>query len=926
MRKLQTIIFLLLATALAALAQQRMQVTHYSTKDGLPHNSVYCSLKSADGFLWLGTWYGLSRFDGTHFENYSTAFTPSSDQPPRKVETLVEDAAGNLWIKTLDWKLSVLYKRTDRFEDIYDELKPYARNLQVIKIQADGHGNVLLLTKDKNLLLAYTEKQSGRVVVKTLVDARGQTDSQYQLLHDVVQLGAGRANYVGRNYQIASVPLSKPNRQWAAARWLGWFQQQTAPDLYQQTAHTPAGNFQFSKDGKILLRDKATGKTIDIATMPAFNEIKHPHFLSMTLDSDGLLWLTATDAGVYKVNFTPRQFSLMPLPEADVSGVRCIYQLPTGDIWVGTRSKSLYILSAKGTLKHTLSYDKYHIGSVYHIMRDRKGCLWLSTKGDGLVKATPSSTAPLGYTFVSYRHNAADPSSISGNNVYMTYQDSHGRIWVATLDGGLNLVNEQQGQITFWNKYYGMDHYPDYGLYMDVRNMVEDSRGWLWIGTIDGLMSLDGNFKSVADVRFQSYRQTEINTRANSDIYALYKDSDKNIWMCTFGGGLSRLDGYDEQQRQPVLTSFGAREGLHNDVILSILSDRQRRLWLVNADGLSCYDYKRGQIRHFDDSDGFPHVSIEETAAMLHQNGDIWLGTRDGILTFNPQRLRTAAVKYPIYIIGGEVNNRDLRSYVDDPILEGSIIYADRLELKHSQSMFTLAFSALNYVNPERISYRYILKGYDRDWHYSGTNRIATYTNVPSGKYTFIVEAIDATNPDFHSQRQLGVTILPPWWATWWAYLIYMSLLVAALYASARYAKYQIRLKNDIYVQTKIAEYKRRFGLEQQEQQFVEQVNKIIADNLTNTDFEIEMIAQGLGMSRTVFFKKVKTVMGMSPGDMVKEYKLNHAVELLKHSNLSITDVAYQSGFNDVGYFGKCFRKKFGMSAREFLSKNQHEE
>lgn len=963
MRRRAVTILCMLLQVLVGLAQQSMQVTHLGLRDGLSHNSVYCSLKARDGFLWFGTWYGLTRFDGAHFDNYSKAFVASSDQPPRKVESIAEDGNGNLWIKTLDWKLSLLYSHTERFEDIFDELKPYTRNLQVIKIQSDGHGHVLLLTKDKNLLLASTAKD-GKVIIRKLVDAQAYVNHfNYQLRQPIVQLREGRANYVGLDYQIYSIPLTPKTRRWTLAMWQRYFAQAI---VQAQVYHTPNGlTWQLSADksalvctnpatgferryplapyrklvepkfvatakhgyfylsaaGEILHIDAHTLEGQNIALLQEFTDFKeNSRFFSMQLDRDGLLWITSASNGIYRINFTPNQFRLITLPNGDVSGVRALFQLSNGNVLVGTRSKNLYVFSREGKLIKTLDYARSHIGSVYHVMQDRKGRLWLSTKGDGLVMATPDASFPSGYRFEHYRHDAKNRLSISGNNVYISYQDSHGRIWVGTLDGGLNLVQESPRGITFANKYNGMRYYPGYGLYMDVRNMVEDSHGRMWVGTIDGLMSFDGNFKSVSNLRFETYRLTDINTRANSDVYALYKDHRNHVWLCTFGGGLSRLEGFDQKNHLPRLQSLGAKEGLLNDVILSVLEDKHGRLWLVNADGLSCYDYQAGRIRYYDNSDGFPAVQMEESSSMLKRNGEIWLGCKEGILAFYPDQLHQASVKYPIYIIGGEVNNQDIRGYVDKPILDESIVYADHLELKHSQSMFTLQFAALNFANPERISYRYKLEGYDHDWHYSGVNRIASYTNVPSGSYTFVVEAIDATNPDQHSTRSLHITILPPWWATWWAYLIYIVLLVAAIYAAVRYARYHIRVKNDIYIQNKLAEYKRKFSLEQQDKQFLDSVQQIIADNLTNSDFEIEVISQQMGMSRSAFFKKVKAITGVSPNDLVKDYKLNQAVELLKHSDLSITDVAYRCGFNDVGYFGKCFRKKYGMSPREFVT------
>lgn len=967
-RKILVICCLAVFHVVSGMAQSGMKVAHFAVQDGLPNNIVYCSYKASDGFVWFGTWYGLSRFDGSHFENYSKVFQASSDQPPRKVETIVEDGCGNLWVKTLDWKLSVFYKRTGRFEDIFDEIKPYTRNLQVIKIQEDGHGHVLLLTKDKNLLLAYTEP-NGTIRIRKLVDAHRYINAyNYQLRSSVVDIREGRANYVGTDYQVFSIPLTARNRRWNSSAWQRYFAERVKQSHIYHTSngmvwrldesHTalvcsqPAtgfvrryplsamrpivsprfievkgqGYFYLSESGEILYINAATMESENIARRQEFTDFKaDSRFFSMNKDRDGLLWITSADNGVYRINFTPNQFRIIPLPGGDQSGVRGFFQMKNGDILVGARSKNLYILDAHGREKQTLDYASYHIGSVYQMMQDREGRIWLSTKGDGLVCAIPDATVSAGYRLEHYHHNPHDRNSLSGNNVYVCYQDSYGRIWVGTLDGGLNLMRFTGHGVEFINKFNMLRHYPGYGLYMDVRNMVEDKDGRMWVGTIDGLMSFDTHFKNPSSLRFDTYRLTAYNTLANSDIYGLYKDHSHNIWLCTFGGGLSRLDGFDEAQQLPRLYSLGAKEGLHNDVIISILEDRHGRLWLVNTDGLSCYDYKTGRIRHFDNSDGFPNVQMEESSAMLHQNGEIWLGCKEGIMVFHPDRLQIPNIKYPIYIIGGEVNNQDIRTLADSPLCDESIVYADRLELKHSQSMFTLEFAALNYTNPERISYRYRLEGYDRDWHYAGTNRIASYTNVPSGTYRFVVEAMDATNPDMHSQRSLEIKILPPWWASWWAYLIYFVISVAACYGAVRYARYHIRVKNDIYIQTKLAEYKRNFNLEQQDKQFVEQVNQVIASNLTNPDFDIDTMAQEMGMSRSAFFKKVKSVTGASPNDLLKDYKLNHAVELLKHSDLSITDVAYRCGFTDVGYFGKCFRKKFGMSARDFLASQEKE-
>ncbi len=952
-------------------------VSHYDEQEGLPHNIVYCSLKSKDGFLWFGTWHGLSRFDGCHFENFITSFVIASDQPPRKVESVVEDGEGNLWIKTLDWKLSVFYKRTERFEDVCDELKPYSRNIQIIKIQTDGHGKVLLLTKDKDLLLASTAPD-GSIKIDKLVNAdRYVNRLNYQLNSNVTQisntsLGGSRVSYVGKDFQIFSVKLRKAmpgkSSETALKYWQKYFAEKSAAVLtfysaggfvwkvnaggtaltcrnfktgfsrdyplsiskkitnsqFIATAHH--GYFFLSEAGEAVYINPRTMESENIARRPEFSDEKQDsRFFSMNMDRDGVLWLTSTDYGIYKITFPQTKFRLISLPLLKDDGVRSIFQLRNGDIWVGTRGRNLYVLDSHGNVKRNYDYTTYGIGSVYYMMQGSGGVLWLSTKGDGLVKAVPDNSKPGGYDFRHFRHNDKVPGSISGNNVYMTYIDSHRHFWVGTLDGGLNLLTEKNGKTEFYHKYHGM-RYPGYGLYMEVRNMVEDVHGKLWVGTIDGLMSLNTDFRNIKSLKLETYRMTEVNTMANSDVYAMYRDHSRNIWICAFGGGLCKLTDFDNDINQPVLQPFGVKEGLQNDVIISVVEDNSGRLWLANSDGLSCYAPASGNVWNFDRSDGFPKVRMEEMSSLYNQNGEIWLGCKEGIIAFRPEQLRIVHRHYPVYIVGGEVNNQDIRSFMSEPILKNSIIYTDHIELKYSQSMFTLEYAALNFNNAKRVIYRYRLEGYDRDWHYVGSGRVASYTNVPPGKYTFSVETMDTSAPGYHSGCQMTVTILPPWWATWWAYLLYILVFLLVSYYTFRYVSYQIKLKNDVYVQTKLAEYKRKFNMEQQDKKFIDDMNSIIEDNLSNVDFEIEMIAKKLGMSRSAFFKKVKGITDETPIDFVKNYKLNHAVELLKHSNMNISDIAYQSGFSDVSYFGKCFRKKFGMSPRDFLNNQKEEE
>lgn len=250
---------------------------------------------------------------------------------------------------------------------------------------------------------------------------------------------------------------------------------------------------------------------------------------------------------------------------------------------------------------------------------------------------------------------------------------------------------------------------------------------------------------------------------------------------------------------------------MNNDVVKSIVEDKDGNLWFTTEIGLSCFNKDTEQFRNYDRYDGFLNVELEESSALRTLSGDLWLGSRQGILTFSPNKLETQNMNYDTRIVDFKISNRDLRSFHKDPVLKESITFADAIRLKYNQSMFTIEFAALNFYNPNRVFYRYILEGYEKEWHYNGKNRIASYTNVPPGSYTFRVETIDEANPELVSNRTLAITILPPWWLSWWAIVIYVVLGIIALYFSLRLAFFMIKMKNDIYIEQKVSEMKIKF-------------------------------------------------------------------------------------------------------------------
>lgn len=939
MRKL-FFLLIFLVVGLTAFSSDNIITSHFSVEDGLSHETVNSVFKSGEGFMWFGSWYGLSSFDGMMFKSYNIRNKYQGEIPPRKIQNISEDKFGNLWIKTTDHKLYIFDKKKELFHNIFNFLpKNISVNAQIIKISKTSDGNFLLLTKNKDLLIAIpSEKNYASVVVLHNSNSR-ESDSQlrenilaedhnyiYWIGMDFSILAAQKGdalrrksiNFIAENVKkISSAPFSfsiqtpgelwlgnrngelfkirlsdggvdqvnltagmgevqnlmvvNSNQLYASIRNKGifavnlqknklatiyssttlnvtnsfsdekgfmWFvldnQHVLAYNIAQNSSHVfvfptsqnineslnwqdgkELGMFFLSRPGNVFQIDR---QTMEMSLFDNFIKedynISDPKFSNILFDSSGILWLTSYDKGVFRVNFPFEQFRVFN-PISKFNGLqaqggefvaKALFQEKNGDIWVGNKMSEVYHFGKNGNLKHHFSAKNFNIGNVYHIMQDNRGNLWFSTKGQGLVYAVRNESNPLGFDFQRFIYQPGVETSISSNDVYYTLQDSKGRIWIGTFGGGLNLLQEEQSRFIFKHKYNSFSKYPEYGQYMEVRTIVEEKSGRIIVGTSDGLMSFDGNFNTSGNIDFETC-SSKI-TGANSDIYALYKDRQEQIWVSIFGEGLKHLIDYDVEGKNPVFESYGSQLGINSDVILSMVEDNNGELWVATENGVSRFDKNSNTFRNYDKYDGFPSIKMNEESAMRHSNGTLWFGSNEGILQFDPLKIVTRNFEYPTYIVEIRVSNKNFAEWNTDTL---SVKYLESMKLKHKQSMFTIEFAALNYYNQNHINYQYILEGYEDEWHYNGKNRIASYTNVPPGNYLFRVKTVDKGNPDLVSERTLAIKILPPWWKSTLAYLAYVLLLIALLYFLFRLTNLMMKMKNDVYIEHKLSELKIKF-------------------------------------------------------------------------------------------------------------------
>ncbi len=506
----------------------------------------------------------------------------------------------------------------------------------------------------------------------------------------------------------------------------------------------------------------------------------------------------------------------VPRPESKLQNlVRSVFIDSKGFIWAGTKSGQIYIYDPQMNRTHIIEKDpeiNYSGYTVYSMVEDREGHIWLCTKGDGIFVSDQALDEVHPHyealTFTNIRHDPYDPNSLNNDNVYDLEIDDLGRVWVATYGGGLNRIetNERGDREFYW---YTTGNS---GLTSNnIRDLHLDRNGRLWLATTVGVNYIDvyrqqGESLAIRNLFAHPSAQPGL---SYNDIMMIMEDSDGHLWLASAGGGVNEIINPAGESFR--LNYYSAKDGIKDDYVLSLVQDIYSFIWIGTASGLSRYSPITGDIDNFDKKAGLPEVSFSERTAMAAPSGKIYFGTVNGFYAISPDLITTKASNPSICLTELLLNNMEVRPGDKDSPLSKSISYAEKVQLRSSQSDFSIGFSLLSFKSPESNHYSYILEGFDDDWNNIGTEHRATFTNVPPGHYTFRVKGLDSDLSEYGTETALRITILPPVWRTKVAIVLYVIIFLALLYLAYRITLRFIRLRNNLRVEKIVAESKLRF-------------------------------------------------------------------------------------------------------------------
>ncbi|MEI7502443.1 MAG: two-component regulator propeller domain-containing protein, partial [Paludibacter sp.] len=779
------------------------QFSNLSVKDGLSQNTVIRILQDSKNFMWFCTRNGLNRYDGTSFKVYRSSLSDENSISSSDVTSISENKNGAFWIGTHNG-LNYYDPKTEQFKRYFhSETDKNSVSSSTIKLLLNDKSDNTWISTTKGLDLFDKKTNSFKHIYTKdaviWVIQRANGDICFASVRD------GFYVYNSRNGQLINYPLP-------ANDYIYTLFEDSNNDLW--AGMWPNSLKKFNPDTKSFEQVSLTmGKGI------AFD---HEQIGYMVESKPGKLML-ATRKGLLiydtKLKVVTQRISTKNSQLRDEK-VITLYKDKAGSVWIGSWNGGIDFYSPYSNyfnLFTPMLAGKELVGCINSIS-EINGLVWLATD-NGLLTYNRQAN--------SYQLVPLNLSSTS-NEVKLIYRDND-KLWVSIYAGGLHILNVKSQRIerTIPNFNYGY-----------VKAMTKDAAGNYWIatGTNDPFLMLDSKTNSfkkrfeikgskqifapinVQDVMLENGQTVWIGTRSdglyrynyqtkqlihhpasanknalsNNHVSVLFKDSRNKLWVGTYGGGICLYDSKTNRSK-----TFDHKNGLLNDAVCGIMEDNDGSLWVSTLEGMSHFDIKKETFDNYNNNNGYPiQETVLHSSAKLSDNTFI-VGGVNAFVSFNPSRI----IKNPLMPNVVISKFKVWADNVSEVESTSESVYPDKdVKLKYYQAAFTIYFAALNYVYPNKNQYAYMLEGFDKNWNSVKNERSATYTNIPPGHYVFRVKACNNDGVWNNAGTSFSINILPPPWKTWWAYLIYIILIVSILGGFMYYILNKQQLETDITI------------------------------------------------------------------------------------------------------------------------------
>lgn len=779
--------------------QAQDKIKNYNLKSGLSNYKVQSIFKDKHGFVWIGTQDGLNRFDGKNFLVYRNNPNNKQSISNGNIVDIQQNTDGLLWIGIDGGGVNILNPITNKIRQLFNQAKYKESKLIYVKHIYIDTKNIAWISTWGGLIRYDVNRNTYTVLKKT-----------------------------PNKNSIAGVDIKQVIEDKEGWLWIG-----TTEGLsYLNPTTMQVTNYCFSEDKTSL-----------------DNSIR-----CLLLDANNILW-TGSENGIIRTYDKKRNlFKTQHLEKQNipVTTINSFYQDKNNTLFIGTNSGIFTTQIKQGTTEYLIANANITAQNCNHIFKDEHNLLWFTTNNDGfyvvnfdkdIIKTIevknnhPNSKQArsiiggtdhsiwfesYGNGIVNFNQHSQKTTYYLGNtlikysNIEAIFIDSKKNLWIGTFSDGLYQYNFTTQKLTQILKN------------IRITAFLEDEKQVVWIATSNGLRFYDIQKNQM--VPNQSTYQLPQDLSTNY-IFFLRYDSQKNIWASVMNKGVylinksSGTTKYYRYKKSPLIesydfvcfeedsngnyylgsrnggivkvapdkkiTSISTKNGIVSNHISALLSDGNL-LWISTLHGISSVDQKKAmRVRNLDETDGVKGYEFYAGSSYKGANGWLYFGSNEGVNYFHPDSIKQVSNNHQTIITDLNILNKD---YVFDTLIS----FKKNIVLNYNQNFLNLKFSNIGYYQQEKNHYKYKLKGIDDQWVYSGSENAVTYSNLSDGEYTFMVNSTNNHGVWGKTPAVLNITILPPFWKTWWFCLLVSTFLLGGSLLIIRYRERKLIYEKEI--------------------------------------------------------------------------------------------------------------------------------
>ncbi|MGM9476116.1 two-component regulator propeller domain-containing protein [Pedobacter sp. GSP4] len=819
------LLIFLICTSLRA--QKQVTFNHLTIDNGLSQNSVMAIAQDKSQFIWMGTRHGLNRYDGYRFKIYSNSSDNQNSISDNVITSLLSDSRGRLWVGTENG-LNIYNAKTDRFLRINKRSSANSFSCDSVEcVYEDPQKNIWIGTYNGLNLVIDAEKQIFKKFLFNKSNYKSGLNYVFSVFKDDRQnLWVGTFNGLVRIYQVKGkyhfeIFRHNPNNK-----------NSISANAIKSIVIDKQKNLWLGTYNGLNLFDyqHKTFKRYQTSTSDP-NSIINNDIRKLTCDKAGNIWI-GTQEGLSILNPVTRNFTNYRYDPDQPNGlsqnsIHSIFQDINGSMYVGTFYKGVNVVYPSATPFTVLRNSKNQQGLSSNIVsamaEDEHHNLWIGTEGGGLNYVNRNN-----HSISYYKSAPNDGNGLNSNLIKTLCLDKTGKLLVGTHRGGLYLFNRATNN---FKKIVNVKDVKNSPGGAEVIAITEDSYGTVWVGSRDGLSTLKKTNGEYAAATVKSPIEKNLK---NKYIQIIFEDKAKNLWIGTMAGlyvynptskiikayyrSKANTKGLKSDHINCIVqlqngnigvgTAFGGlsifngrtfktyseKDGLPNSNIFGIIEDDNKNLWISTDKGLSKLVTQTGKFINYTKSDGLAGNDFNIRSFLKDSHGELFFGGYDGLTTFYPAQIDINQNVAPITFTGLKLFNQPVVVNGPDGLLKEDIKNTQQITFKYDNNNFSIDFALLNYIKPEKNSYSYLLKGHSKNWVKTDIPSVS-YADLPSGSYTLMVSGNNNDGNPGGTPAVLKITVLPPFWATWWAYLIYLAFFSGLLFLIVRYLFVRALLK-----------------------------------------------------------------------------------------------------------------------------------